>query len=181
MSKNEQRRLLRQRLAAMSDTQRAAASEQIVRRVVALDSFRAAQCVALYAALPKEPQTRSIFLQVAHRVVFPRVVGERMAFYQVRAWEELVPGAFGILEPDPQCCVPVTAAEIDFVLVPGVGFDRERMRLGRGGGFYDRFLEELRPGVPRVGVFFACQELDRIASEAHDRKLDVILTENETL
>lgn len=112
-------------------------------------------------------------------IVFPRVEMEskRIDFYRVRAWSDLVPGSFGVREPDPERCSLVPMSEIEFLLVPGVAFDRHGGRLGRGGGFYDRLLEQLPKSVPRVGAFFACQELTEVAREAHDQPLDRVITE----
>ena len=76
---------------------------------------------------------------------------------------------------------PVDGARIDpgdlqLVLVPGMAFDRSGRRLGRGGGFYDRFLARLAPGTLKIGFCFRCQVLEEIPTSDHDRLVDAIVT-----
>lgn len=179
MTKKEQRLAIRERLSHFSEAERAAASQVITAKVAALPEFRAAKVVALYANLASEPATRALFQTTTCQVVFPRVKAEswQIDFYQVRAWEELKPGKFDVLEPDPERCAKVNLDEINFILVPGVAFDRNGMRLGRGGGFYDRLLAALPRRARRVGVFFSCQESTQLPHEPHDEPLDLIITE----
>jgi 5-formyltetrahydrofolate cyclo-ligase len=86
----------------------------------------------------------------------------------------LSPG--GIREPRADCAV-AAVDEIDLVLVPGLGFSRDGVRLGRGRGHYDRFLTGLRPGVPCVGVCFRCQLCDSLPSESHDVPVHGVISE----
>ena len=65
-------------------------------------------------------------------------------------------------------------------LVPGAVFDREKDRMGYGKGFYDRFLEKCTK-VTAVALAFACQIAKKVPAEAHDRKVDMIITENEVI
>ena len=69
------------------------------------------------------------------------------------------------------------AATIDLVVVPGVAFTAGGHRLGQGGGWYDRFLIGLRPGVARIGVCFAECLVDELPTEAHDVVMDLVLTD----
>lgn len=179
MTKVEQRQEIRRRLASFNATDRQAASQIIARQILALPAFHAAKVVALYTHLPSEPETLPLFQAATRLVVFPRTdaATKRIDFYRVRAWSELIPGSFGVREPDPERCSLVPMSAIEFLLVPGMAFDRHGWRLGRGGGFYDRLLEQLPKSVPRVGAFFACQELPQVAQEAHDQPLDVVVTE----
>ena len=85
--------------------------------------------------------------------------------------KDLLPGKFGILEPSENC-VKVDASEIDLTLVPGLAFDQYRNRLGRGRGFYDRWLMQL--SGKRIGVGFDYQLVDTVPTEPHDIQLDLI-------
>ncbi len=69
------------------------------------------------------------------------------------------------------------AATIDRVVVPGVAFTASGHRLGQGGGWYDRFLTELRPGVMRIGVCFAECLVDYVPTEDHDVTMDLVITD----
>jgi len=100
----------------------------------------------------------------------------------LKNWErDLKPGAYGILEPDPEVNPAVTPAEIDLVVVPGSAFDRECGRYGYGGGYYDRFLREDAPQAMRIALAFHVQILPAICLEPHDQRMDMILTERELL
>jgi len=84
----------------------------------------------------------------------------------------------GIPEPEPEG-EPVPPEEFDFVLVPGVAFDRHGGRVGYGMGCYDRVLERLREGVPMVGVGYDFQIYEEVPMEAHDVPLSAIVSESE--
>jgi 5-formyltetrahydrofolate cyclo-ligase len=86
---------------------------------------------------------------------------------------EIVSGQFGIREPDPDC-IEIPSHQLDLVLVPGVAFDLHGRRLGRGKGFYDRLLTEVR-GM-KCGVAFDEQVLNEIPKESHDIHMNFILT-----
>ena len=94
--------------------------------------------------------------------------------------DHLVEGALkGIFEPAPKHQKKIAASKIDYVLVPGVAFDRRGGRLGMGGGFYDRLLPHI-PGAVFVGLTFSAQVVTgRLPSEAHDMKVHSVVTENE--
>ena len=121
MDKTHVRRLLRSRIAEIPHEQRSVASREIFAKIALLPTFREAQVVALYAALPDEPQSRE-FIAEWHgrkRIVLPRVEGNIMQFYDYSP-EQMHSGAFGINEP--QSSVPCPPEDIDIMIVPGVGF-----------------------------------------------------------
>ena len=67
--------------------------------------------------------------------------------------------------------------EIDFILVPGIGFTRDGKRLGRGGGFYDKYLEKTLPQTLKIGVAFSLQIIDTMRKENHDVPVDLLITD----
>ena len=86
---------------------------------------------------------------------------------------ELLPGRFGVLEPNEGCpLVPLN--QLDLVFVPGVAYDFAGRRLGRGKGFYDRLLAEVRGH--KCGVAFDAQIVAAVPEEPHDMRLNSILT-----
>ena len=91
------------------------------------------------------------------------------------------PGRWNLMEPDPEHCTVVAPAEIDLLLVPGLAFSRAGGRLGRGGGFYDRFLSEVHPRAVKLGVCFHVQLFPELPLEAHDCAMDQIVTEAEVI
>ena len=95
--------------------------------------------------------------------------------------DDLAPGAYGILEPKPEALRPVDPRRIDLLIVPGVAFDLNGNRLGYGGGYYDRFFERLRPGVPLVALAFELQLVEQVPVEPWDRRMDWLVTEKRVI
>ena len=135
----------------------------------------AASVVAGVWPMPGEIDLRPLMRTLhvhGHRIVLPETPprGHPLLF---RLWfpgAAMQAGRFGTVHPTGPLLAP------DVVLVPLVAFDRQGMRLGYGGGYYDRTLAGL-PGVLTVGCGFAAQEMPAVPCGAHDRKLDVIATE----
>ncbi|MEO8039472.1 MAG: 5-formyltetrahydrofolate cyclo-ligase [Betaproteobacteria bacterium] len=107
---------------------------------------------------------------------------QRLRVHEVASLEDdLVPGVWGIREPNPARCREITLAETDFVLVPGAAFDRRGGRLGYGAGFYDRLLAAAVPDLPCVAAAFSVQCVERVPMDEHDRKMTALVTEIETI
>jgi 5-formyltetrahydrofolate cyclo-ligase len=184
-SKAELRSGMLARRAALDPAQRADAALRLTARLLSLPELRAADCVAAYCSFRDEPDTTAILeglLSAGKRLALPRInrPAGRLDLYEVDSLEDLVPGVWGIREPDPVRCRAVPPGEVDFVLVPGVAFDRTGGRLGYGRGYYDRLLAEChraRGAVPAVAVAFDAQICARVPMEAHDIRLDGIVTE----
>ena len=168
--------LLRQR-AARSAAERRSAGEQIgLHGLVAATDVAV---VAAYAAVGDEPPTRPLLdalLGAAIRVVVPAVDGARLQWGELHDWTDLVRSDLGLLEP------PVVsedaahlAAAADLILLPALAVDRRGVRLGRGGGYYDRWL----PHSPRgqlVAVVYDDEVVDELPHELHDRRVSAALT-----
>lgn len=186
------RRELRSAVAALDEQRRHDASADIAARVVALPEWDRASVVMLYMALPSEVQTAALALrawQDGKTVCLPRVDFEqrRMIAVTVASFSDdmdTVPGATGdgkqLLQPTAG--QPMPLREIDLVLVPGLGFTCDGKRIGRGGGFYDRFLSSNDDAGgffgTTLGVGFACQLVDDLPTQPHDIRLDLVATPN---
>ena len=97
--------------------------------------------------------------------------------------EEMVVGKWNILEPPKELWGDPAqgggeAEELDFVMVPGVGFDRDGGRMGNGQGYYDRLLERARPDCPLVALCYESQLFDEILVAPHDVYMDYVVTED---
>ena len=103
-----------------------------------------------------------------------------MEAHAFTAWDQLAPAVFGILTPDPQQCPQLDALVIDLCIVPGLAFDRRGVRLGRGGGYYDRYLPRLRADAVRVGWVPSQFLVDRLPVEPHDARVHLVITERGT-
>jgi 5-formyltetrahydrofolate cyclo-ligase len=110
--------------------------------------------------------------------VFPLVEGNDLSFWISNLDTGFVPGAFGILEPDPQKSQRISVSQIDGFLVPGLGFDKNGARLGRGKGFYDRTLQR-SPGE-KVGLAFSEQVIKSdLPCDPWDVFMDALVTDKE--
>lgn len=141
-----------------------------------LGELRTPKRIAIYSALPGEPAITPLVKRMPqHHWLFPRVDGERLHFHRV--WDpdnQLKPGAFGILEPDSSLPT-TTSADIDIFICPGLAFDGQGGRLGRGRGFYDRVLADAREEALKIGVGFACQLVEETYAEPHDIPMNAVL------
>ena len=132
--------------------------------------WKAARVVFGFVALPGEPDWLGECLPSEKLIAFPRV-GENgeLSFHSAPTFKV---GAFGVNEPVGGAPAPPP----DLVIVPGLAFDSTGARLGRGKGYYDRWLGA-NPAVKTLGVCFSCQILERLPAEPHDARVDAILTE----
>lgn len=144
-------------------------------------AIASARAVALYSAVGGElpcDEAEQFFRENGCRICYPRVTGDRMDFYEVtdRA-SQMTVGSYDIPEPK-MTCEKVDATDIDIMLVPAVAYTEDGMRLGRGGGFYDRWLNgaEAAGHVPfAIGICYDFQVYSALPVEAHDHAVDCVL------
>jgi len=179
-------RIIAQR-EALPEARRREWSAAITARLLALEEYLTARVIAAYASFQAEFDTAA-FLAAAlaggKQVVVPRVAAgrDRLEFcFVTDAARDLAPGTWNIPEPGPHCEPMRDGAPVDLVLTPGVAFTRRGDRLGYGRGYYDRFIAAL-PGRPAlVAAAYSMQIVDLLPHEDHDRRVDVLVTEAETL
>ena len=169
----------RKAVAALSPAVRAAASAEICRRIEALPEWAGARTVALYAAQASEPDLAALLDAPGRSYCFPRISGDGLEFHRCNSMDLLLPGPWQLLEPDPRRCPVVPALEIDLLCIPGLAFTRAGGRLGRGGGYYDRFLGRVRPEAAALGICFHAQLVPAMPLEIHDREMSRVVTEAE--
>ena len=181
MEKAQAREEIRRRLDGLTDAARRTASERIRRHLAALPEFQQARTVLLFAAIDDEVDTWPILadaLATGKTVAIPKIDRKRRmvdarVVYDLE--DDLAPGIFGIMEPQSGEVVPPAA--IDFILVPARGFDRAGNRLGRGGGYYDRYLAQPALRAVRCGAAFAAQVLDAVPHTELDMPVHLLVTE----
>lgn len=174
MRKSELRQLVRQRKRQFSQQQLAELSLPVLARLRPLLSV--ASTVLLYYSLPDEVDTHAFLdeLRSAGKIVLlPRVVDEgTMVLHRYTSRADLSEGAFGIMEPVGE---PFTDyAAIDVAVIPGMAFDADGHRMGRGRGYYDRFLSSV-PCIYKIGVCFDFQKVEAVPVEATDVSVDVVV------
>lgn len=178
MNKAELRREMRQRLRAVG-AGRSAKSAAISAAVAAHPAFQPANDIALFSGLPSEPGLEPLWEHRAGGFCFPRIVEERIEFFRVDSPDELSPAAWNAAIREPQAAGSlVPPAAIELIIVPGLAFTRRGLRLGRGGGFYDRYLARLDGKCVKLGVCFDVQLLETLPVEPHDQRVDAVVTES---
>jgi len=179
--KRRLRRILSSLRRAVPPGDAARVASRIASLLVAEPVVRSARRVALYAALSDEVPSRPLFdalVALGTPCLFPRVLEKHaLAFAVVADWSELRPGRYGVLEPPAQAAV-TRPEEGDLVLVPGVAFDREGNRLGRGQGCYDRTFPASASRPPLlIGVAYQIQLVEAVPHLETDRRMDAVVTE----
>ena len=179
--KKKIRRAILKERQALSLDEVANKSAVICARISAMDAFCRAKTVMLFLPFRNEVDTRPLIeaLWAAGKRVLVPLCQPDVTLIPCRIGQlaDLQPGTWGILEPKPECRLPVPAEEIDLVVVPGVAFDSQGNRLGYGGGYYDRFLPRLKPGTPKVAIAFDMQMVPKLESDAYDQAMDLVVTE----
>lgn len=163
----------------LSSEKRKADSKNLCKKLKEQSFFQSAATVLFFAPLTTEvdlwPLLKESF-SAEKIIALPRFDPASQSYVACRVrnlQNEIVSGQFSIREPRENCVV-ISSREIDLILVPGVAFDLRGRRLGRGKGFYDRLLAEIR-GV-KCGIAFDEQIAGEIPVEAHDVRMDFILT-----
>ncbi|TYP68678.1 5-formyltetrahydrofolate cyclo-ligase [Paenibacillus methanolicus] len=193
---NEWKKAERARLADLRKSipaeQRAAWSEAACAHAVRLLEECGAERFMAYVAFRSELDTAPLLewgFKNGKTVIVPRCIpaDRSMELYAISGLDMLVPGAYGIMEPDPAMAARVDLARMmpQAVVVPGLAFDGDGGRLGYGGGYYDRFRERIamaaassgRAIPPWIGLGFGMQLVESVPMEAHDARMDAIVTE----
>jgi len=178
--KAEIRARARAALAAMTPQQRIAESTTICERVQRLELFQRARVVMLYAPLTDEPQIVPLALHALSRgktLLLPRInrIDKVMTGALVQSWPgDMERDPMGFLTPRFDA-LTYDPASIHFILVPGVAYSLTGVRLGRGGGYYDRFLPQVSIDR-RVGVCFRCQMVEQAPLLPHDEPVSQVIT-----
>lgn len=152
-------------------------SQAICRKVMQMARWQSAHTVLLYHALPDEPDLQPLLdaaLTEGKRVLLPVVVGDDLVLKYYEGHASLREGAFHILEPVGEDFPLARYAQVDLALIPGMAFDHQGHRLGRGRGYYDRLLPRL-PRVHTVGICFPFQLLPVVPAEPHDIPVHEVL------
>lgn len=157
------------------ETEKEAKSEKIAKEVLSFcDSY---SVIAVYLSLDDEVQTDELIRELLAKnkvVLFPKVFGDDLKFFRSDKFEK---SKFGVREPvDGE---EYSKDKIDVMVVPGLGFDIKRNRLGFGKGYYDRYLSDFRG--KKVGVCFSSQVVMNLPTTCEDIQMDILITDKMVL
>lgn len=185
MKNLERKKDIRERLLALRKMQSPAQWRQktdtIINTIITHQWFREAEFIFCYMDVHGEVGMRTLISESwkeRKRVCIPLVIGNSMDFYEISSFSELKPGRFGILEPSGDSTKISGGGGL--MILPGVAFDRERNRIGYGGGYYDRYLTA-HPGLHTMGAAFDFQIVETMECEKTDVKPEIVVTETKKI
>lgn len=172
------RKEIRAKRRSLGDEEVCAASKAAAEKFMELDAVKKARLILSYMPAKNELDVRRIntaLTALGKQVAYPLCVENGgLRLYVPETADALRPGSYGILEPDPAMSSEVFPADLDLIIVPAVAFTSDCMRLGQGGGYYDRLLE--KTSAVTVGIGYDFQLLPELPIEEHDKALDIIVT-----
>lgn len=178
MDKHEIRKRMKSLRSMLLDSEKLDFAESVFAQLESTPAFMVANHILMYHSLPDELPTRRFLAKWKDRKKFylPRVNGVNL---EILPYEEsrVELGAFQIEEPTGNDCV--NCSDIEVIVVPGVAYDRNGNRLGRGKGFYDRLLENYK-GY-KIGVGYPFQVLESLPVDEHDVKMDMVISSDECI
>lgn len=171
MTKPELRKAIRVRLAALKPEVVAKKSAAICLEISRTPEWRDARVVGLFSPLDTEPNVDLLWAVLNGKTIcYPRVCGDDIVFLKVAGREALLESAlWNLMEPPHREEHVIAPEEIDLLMVPGMAFTATGHRMGRGKGFYDRFLASPGFRAATFGICFAEQVVPHLPIEDHDR------------
>jgi len=160
-------------LNRQKEAERLKRSRVIQKKLFALKEFKEAKNIMFFASFDGEVDTFRMIketIKLGKQVVLPAIVKKEKRIIPSKITDlqkELDTGPYGVKQPKLKKTQFVSPEDIDLVVIPGIAFDRVGNRLGRGEGYYDRFLKKLPNGIPTVGLAFSFQILKTIPSVRH--------------
>jgi 5-formyltetrahydrofolate cyclo-ligase len=170
--KKELRKRCLQKRDSLSAEDREAFSLRICERIV---PYIKDKTILSYAPVSSEVDLTMI--NETYPVAYPVIrQGQQMDAY-IPEQGKFITDRYGIREPDPACSRRIEKEEIEVILVPCVGFNKKKDRLGHGGGYYDRYLKDCK--ALKIGIAFEAQKTEADLKEENDITLDMIITEKD--
>ena len=174
MNKKEIRKQMLQQRDSISDKQKV--DDELLKELENLEEFKNSENFFVYVSFGSEFNTHKLIkdlLEQEKKVYVPYVKSKgHMIAVEIKSMDDLAPGAYGILEPKN----PVESdVKFDFMLVPGLCFDKNKYRIGYGGGFYDRFIDKIGEDSYKVSIVYDFQLVDDLHPEEFDRPVDKLI------
>ena len=178
--KAELRKQLMEREAGFSKNYIAESNAGIIRNIFSLKEFQGAGTVLFFYGIRSEPDTREMMrraFELGKTVALPKTYPKGvMSARKIVGFDELSQSRFGIPEP-AESAQEIGPDELDFIVVPATALDSEGYRLGRGAGYYDRYLSYTSAFA--CGVVRGKMLVSRVPREKHDIRMNCVVTENE--
>lgn len=181
--KKQVRKAMREILKSQDGNFKLNADKKILKNLCENIFVQQADLILCYYAMPEEPATQefiSEMLKQDKKIALPKCdINQKgsMQFYEIKnlSPEEIKSGMFGIPEPVKENLVELTNKTV--ILVPALAFTKQGQRLGRGGGYYDRFLQKY-PELYKIGICYDSMLVQNLPCEIHDCYVDILITES---
>ena len=162
---------MRKVISGIPASSRRRKSRIITARILRSKLFREAKCVLIYYSMASEVGTRTLIrsaIKCGKKVYVPYIIGtKKLSYHLVSCSTQFKKNHWGVYEPVPGKFRNGSRARLDLILVPGLGFDRKKNRLGRGMGYFDRFLKGKKESV-FIGLAYREQIVKKIPVRVHD-------------
>ena len=168
--------------AGLSKAERKRKNSQISVKLFSSPEFKKAKVIMFYVSKEGEVDTSSMIkasLKMGKKVSVPVTLRKKRKLIPSRLIDydkELGQGPYGVPQPKAEYIRPIEPDQIDLILVPGLAFDKSGNRLGRGAGYYDRFLARVPKEVHRIGLAFDFQVFPSLPKSYHDLPVDRVLS-----
>ena len=182
--KQEVRKRLLERLLSLTKSEIERRSKNVENKLSELPIYKKSKVIMVYYPLCGEVDILSKIRRDlgSKRFCFPvmDLEAKNLRIFEVANLDgDFVLGPWGVMQPDTRRTKEVSITEIDMVVIPGLAFDKKKNRLGRGAGFYDRFLQNIATPTKKVGIAFEFQILENLPTNlSWDQKVDTIVSEN---
>ena len=168
------RKLINKEKQLLDVTFKQEASEKIFNKLLQLKEWNNAKKVMAYYSLPDELQTSDyIDIMSDKEIYLPKIISDNIYITKYEKGK-IQTGKFNVIEPSTNDFI--SSEKLDIIIIPGIAFDFNKNRLGRGKGYYDRFLSST--SAVKIGICYDFQLLKSIPTDPHDIKMDIIITPN---
>lgn len=168
-------------LLQMSVKDKTKGDSDIIKKLLSRPEIIPSHTICTYVSYGGEVDTKKLIEQllvIGKAVVVPKIKDNNLKLHRIFSLDDLERGHFGIPEPGSNCPV-VDKQSVDLFIVPGIAFDRQGHRLGRGDGYYDKLLAGVT--VPKIGLAYACQVIAEVPHTSYDVPMTALVTEKEAI
>ncbi len=177
--KKEIRTYMKDFRKSLSESEFTNKSILVFSKLIQSDYYNQANVILTYVSFKNETDTIRLIdysLNIGKKVAVPKIINNIMDFYYINSLDELSRGFFGVMEPvDTTRKYSYVENSNDIIIVPGLAFDMDKSRLGYGGGYYDNYLKD--KSITKAAICFKEQIIEHVPSQAHDIKMDIIITD----
>lgn len=176
--KNFIRKKIKNELKSLSKEDIETNSSKIEQQLTTINDFNKASKIGLYYSIEKEIETKHLIKKLLSQnkeILLPKVNNNDMHFVKINTLDELNPGKYGILEPKSK-----KESKPDLVILPAIAIDKNGNRIGRGKGFFDKYLNK-NPNIKTICLVNNLQVIENINPEKHDKKIDIIISEKKII